>query len=83
MAQSGAYATRQEVEVLETEIKRLSVQQTVLADGLRDLTVTVARLAEEMNARFDAVDVRFERLTKEIADGHATLLSAILKLGPR
>lgn len=63
---------------MEQRLERLTIHR---------LTVQLGDLREEFNAfrdyveaRFDAIDRRFDRLEKTVADGNAALMSAILSL---
>ena len=75
------------VEVLTSDVHRLSQQVGDLAEDLVDLR-------EEVNSRFDRVDARFDSLTAEvngrfgalektISEGHAAIISVVMKLLPR
>lgn len=88
-------ALRLEVRSNATAVERLSVRVEVISHDTTRILREMADLREEVDARFDAVDARFdavdarfesvdarfERLEKQIADGNAALLSAVLQLG--
>lgn len=89
MRPASRYVTRAEFEPVKQGLERLTIRVEVLTNDVHTLTNRVADIAEdllalrtEMNERFRAIDVRFDRLEKTIADGHAALLSAILRLSP-
>jgi hypothetical protein len=60
-----------------------------LTDRVADIAEDLVQLRDDMNARFeqvdarfDKMDARFDRLEKAVADGNASLMSAIMKLAP-
>ncbi len=81
------FVTREEFEAYkqkqEERLTPMAVRLEVISFDTSRLLRDVAEIREEMNERFDAVDARFERLEKQIADGNAALLSAVLQLGKK
>lgn len=77
-------------------VERLAVRVEVISHDTTKLLREVADLRDEMNQRFEDMETRFDGLEarvegriaetrdailKEVRDGHATLLSAVLQLG--
>lgn len=77
-------------------VERLTVRVEVISHDTTKLLREVADLRDEMNQRFEDMETRFDGLEarvegrlaetrdailKEVRDGHATLLSAVLQLG--
>lgn len=88
------FVTREEFEAFkrtqEERLTPMAVRLEVISHDTTRLTRAAAEIREEMNERFDAidarfesVDARFERLEKQISDGNAALLSAVLQLGKK
>ncbi|MDX2014083.1 MAG: hypothetical protein SFW67_28050, partial [Myxococcaceae bacterium] len=77
------------VERLAVRVEVISHDTTRLLRELADLREDVGALREEMNQRFEDMETRFDgklaetrdAILKEVRDGHATLLSAIVQLG--
>jgi uncharacterized protein YoxC len=89
------FVTQEQHEALAAEVRtnaatveRLAVRVEVISHDTTKLLREVADLREEMNQRFEDMETRFdgklaatqEAILKEVRDGHATLLSAILQL---
>ena len=76
------------VERLAVRVEVISHDTTRLLREVADLREDVGGLRQEMNQRFEDMETRFdgklaatqEAILKEVRDGHATLLSAILQL---
>jgi hypothetical protein len=68
------------LEVVSFDTTRLLRDVADLSERVDELAEEVAAFRQAVNGRFDAVGARFERLEKQIADGNAALLSAILQL---
>lgn len=77
-------------------VERLAVRVEVISHDTTKLLREVADLRDEMNQRFEDMETRFDGLEarvegriaetrdailKEVRDGHATLLSAVLQFG--
>lgn len=71
------------LEVISFDTSRLLRDVAGLAERVDEIAEDVAGLREDATARFESVDARFERLEKQIADGNAALLSAVLQLGKK
>ena len=92
VTQEQHQALADEVRTNGATVERLAVRTEVISHDTTRLLGEVADLREEMNLRFEEVNQRFEEfdgklaetrdaMLKEIRDGHATLLSAIMQLG--
>jgi tetrahydromethanopterin S-methyltransferase subunit G len=82
------------VEVLTSDLHRLSQQVGDLAEDVVELREAMHARFDEVDARFFGVDARFDVLTNEvngrftslektITDGHAAIISVLMKLLPR
>ncbi|MCU0701666.1 MAG: hypothetical protein MUC96_34595 [Myxococcaceae bacterium] len=78
-------------ERLAVRVEVISHDTTRLLREVADLREDIGGLRDELHQHFEAMEARFdeklaamrEALLKEVRDGHATLLSAILQLGTR
>lgn len=79
--------TREEFNLVKEEQKRQGIRLEVLEDGLTSVTREVAGLREETNARFDAMERRFDQhfaeLHKLIVDSQAAIISAVMTLSKK
>jgi predicted nuclease with TOPRIM domain len=90
MDDATTFATKAELEQVKKEQNRMSLQLEMNTRQLASLTLEVAHLSERMErveTKVDALDVRFERLERVVADGiaesrasHTALMSAIMGL---
>ena len=84
------YVTREEFNPVKEGLERLTIRVEVLTSDVHRLSQQVGDLAEdlvdlreEVNSRFDRVDGRFDGLEKTISEGHAAIISVVMKLLPR
>lgn len=75
--------TREELHLVKEEQKRQGVRVEVLEDGLSSLTREVAEFREEFAEFREETNARFDQLHKLIADGHATIISAVMTLAKK
>ncbi len=81
--------------LVKEEQKRQSIRIEVLEDGLMSLTREVAKLREDMDSRFDALEESLDRRFAEqrkviadvvadvVADGNAAIISALMPRGKK